>query len=340
MRRLLNRKTNLKTEPQTTGSRDAALFRQPQSTAILVPLSVHFVLLLVLPALIHASAPDRFAPAQTLRAELKEDRVVVSVEGKLFTEYLFTSESKYPYFFPVNGPRTGRSVTVRNTEPYPHHSSLFFGCDKVSGGNYWQEGLERGRIVSKEVRLTRASGSEIAFDQDCRWERPGAEAPFDDHRQIVISAPSPDLRLIDFAIMLVARTNVWIGKSNHSLFAVRVASEISVKGGGSLVNAHGDRAERGTFGRPSPWADYRGDRGGETEGIAILVHPKDHWFPPRWFTRDYGFMSPTPMNWLEGNALTLAAGEKLHFRYRVIVHAGDFTSQDLEKEFRRWSEKL
>ncbi|MBI2949371.1 MAG: PmoA family protein [Verrucomicrobia bacterium] len=282
----------------------------------------------------------RFAPAQTLRAELKQDRVGVSVEGKLFTEYLFAGESKYPYFFPVNGPRTGRSITARNIEPYPHHSSLFFGCDKVSGGNYWQEGLERGRIVSKQVRLTRASGVEIAFEQDCRWERPGAEAPFDDHRKVSISAPSPDLRYIDVAITLVARTNVRIEKSNHSLFAARVAPEISVTGGGCLVNANGDRGERGTFGRPSPWSDYRGTRDGVSEGLAILAHAQDRWFPPRWFTRDYGFMSPTPMFWLEGDALTLRDGERLEFRYRVIIHAGDLGVPDLEKAFRLWSEKL
>ena len=78
------------------------------------------------------------APAQQLRAEAKSDRVSVYVGDQLFTEYLSLPDAKYPYFYPVNGPRTGRSVTVRKTEPYPHHSSLFFGCDRG----------ERGRLLA------------------------------------------------------------------------------------------------------------------------------------------------------------------------------------------------
>lgn len=276
---------------------------------------------------------------RSVKAELKQDRVIVFVDGKPFTEYLFTADEKYPYFFPVNGPRTGRGVTTRREPQYPHHSSLFFGCDRVNGGNYWQEGLERGRIVSKTIRLVRESGQQVVFEQECRWERPGVEAPFDDHRVITIAAPSPDRRQIDFDITLTARIPVRIEKTNHSLFAARMAPELSVKGGGTLVNALGDQGEKGTFGKPASWADYRGTRDGETEGLAILCHPANRWSPPPWFTRDYGFFSPTPLNWIENGALEMAKGEKLRLSYRVIVHAGAPTVADLEAEFQRWSKE-
>jgi hypothetical protein len=281
--------------------------------------------------------PFRSGPPEVLRAELKPDKVVLTVAGKLFTEYLFTAESKYPYFFPVNGPRSGRSVTTRRTEPYPHHSSLFFGCDKVNGGNYWQEGLERGRIASKAMKLIRAAGNEVAFEQDCRWERPGADVPFDDHRRILVSAPSPDLRAIDFEITLTARNKVRIDKTNHSLFAARLAPELAVQGGGQLINAYGEESERGTFGRVAPWMDARGSREGETEGLAIFCHPKNRWHPAPWFTRDYGFFSPTPLWWLEKRFIEFAPGEKLHLRYRVLVHAGQPTKEKLQMEFEKWS---
>jgi hypothetical protein len=289
-------------------------------------------------ALTHSGAAAAPAPAaQNVVAEVGRDRVLVRIAGKVFTEYLFTEDEKYPYFYPVNGPRTGRSITERRLNPYPHHSSLFFGCDKVNGGNYWQDGLERGRIVSKNIRLVRGSGPEIEFRQECRWERPGAEPPFDDHRTIRISAPSPDLRYIDFEVTLVARIPVRIEKTNHSLFAVRMAPEFAVKAGGVLVNAQGERGEAGTFGRPSAWADFRGTREGETEGVAILCHPDSRWYPSPWFTRDYGFMSPTPMYWPEKGAVELKAGESVQLRYRVLVHAGNPGSDSLEREFRRWS---
>ena len=74
--------------------------------------------------------------------------------------------------------------------------------------------------------------------------------------------------------------------------------------------------------------DYYGKRQNTGyEGIAVLQHPSNEWFPSPWFTRDYGFISPTPMNWPEnGEATSLKKGEKIKLRYRVIVHGG--TTQD------------
>lgn len=302
------------------------------------PLSrlLSFCLASLLPAVCAAGEPG---VPQPLAAELKADRVVITVAGRLFTEYLFKPDEKYPYFFPVNGPRTGRSVTTCRAEPYPHHSSLFFGCDKVNGGNYWQEGLERGRIVSKDVKLIRASGNEVVFEQDCRWERPGADAPFDDHRRITVSAPSADERFIDFEVTLTARLEVRIDKTNHSLFSARMAPELSVKAGGRLVNTHGDAGEKGTFGRPAPWMDARGTRDGVTEGLTIFCDPKNRWHPAPWFTRDYGFLSPTPMFWLDDGFVEFAPGEKLHLRYRVLAHAGDPTKARIEEVHQQWTSR-
>ena len=97
---------------------------------------------------------------------------------------------------------------------------------------------------------------------------------------------------------------------------------LSVDSGGTLVNARGDRTEEGTFGKPAEWADFYGSRGGVVEGLAILNHPENRWTPPPWFTRDYGFFSPTPFNWFEEGHLDLPRGEALRLRYRVVVHGG------------------
>jgi hypothetical protein len=271
-----------------------------------------------------------------LRAKVERERLSVYGGGQLFTAYEFGARNKYPHFYPVNGPRSGRSVTTRQTEPYPHHSSLFFGCDRVDGGNYWQEGLERGQIVHRRLRVIRARGASVAFEERCSWERPGAASPFADVRRVTIRAPSPDRRIIDFQITLTAKRDVRIEKSNHALFAARMAPDLATTGGGLLISARGDRNEAGTFGQPAPWADYRGARGKVTEGLAILCHPEDPWFPPRWFTRDYGFFSPTPMFWLENDRLDLARGQALRLRYRVVIHADQPDAAELNALHRAW----
>ncbi len=277
------------------------------------------------------------AAGETLRAERLADRVRVTVGGKLFTEYKYADDQKTPYFYPVVGPRSGQSVTTESSNPYPHHHSLFFGSDMVNGGNYWQDGLERGRIVAQETRVDRAEGSAVEISQTTLWSRPGAESPIRDTRRIRITAPSPEVRYIDFDVTLTPLIPVTILQTNHSLFAARMVAGLSVDSGGTLVNANGEQREQGTFGKAAPWADYWGTRQGVTEGLAILNHPSNPWSPPPWFTRNYGFFSPTPFNWMEGGRLELPVGRELRLRYRVVVHGGGTDEAAIAEHYRRYA---
>jgi hypothetical protein len=266
----------------------------------------------------------RNAPALLLHAETQDDAVIVRVDGEVFTTYRFAPSQKYPYLFPVNGPRSGRSITTESSDPYPHHHSLFIACDRVNGANFWQEDNARGQIVSQGPTIEEQGGGRVVISDRCDWRVPGQEAVLQDERRITIQAPGPDLRWIDCEFTLVALAPVEILKTNHSLFAARVVPELSVGSGGTLVNAEGKTTEKGTWGVASAWCDASGERQGVAEGIAILQHPANRWYPAPWFTRDYGFLSPTPMFWPEnGESTQLAQGERLTLRYRVVVHAGN-----------------
>ncbi|MFH1717754.1 MAG: PmoA family protein [Planctomycetota bacterium] len=281
-------------------------------------------------------SPSTRAAQQKVAATLDKDKIVVTIDGKLFTCYKFDAEQKYPYFWPVNGPLSSQSVTTETSEPYPHHHSLFFGCDRVNGGNYWQDVNKRGQIVSQGPNIVEASGRRIVITDTCLWRQPGAEPIIRDLRRIVVTAPDENVRLIDFEISLEPLVDIQILKTNHALFSARVVPELSVQSGGTLINAEGKSTEKGTFGIASPWCDYSGTRDGLTEGIAILENPTNRWFPCKWFTRDYGFFSPTPMYWLEGDKLDLPKGQPLTLRYRVVVHAGDVKTADIAGMFEQY----
>jgi hypothetical protein len=272
-----------------------------------------------------------------LTAERLDDRIIVRVADRTFTCYRFGAGQKYPYFYPVNGPATGLSLTTESSLPYPHHRSLFFGCDKVNGGNYWQEGNDRGQIVSRGARIAVDGPTRVEILDECDWRRPDRTPIIHDQRDIRIEAPSARLRLIDFAVVLTALDEIRIERTNHSLFAARVTPELSVTQGGALVNAAGAEAEKGTFGAASPWCDYSGRHCGEIEGLAIFDSPQNPWFPSKWFTRDYGFFSPTPMEWLGSEGFRLGKGETLRLQYRVVVHAGTAGEAGVEALFKAWS---
>jgi len=265
-------------------------------------------------------------------------RIDVTIGGKFFTSYRFAADEKYPFFFPVNGP-SGASVTSMRNGEYPHHSSLFFGCDKVNGGNYWQEGLDRGRIVSKGPVIEAASGKEIVIRDACDWTRPGAPQPLRDTRRIVISAPSPALRQIDFEVTLEALEEVVIQKTNHSFFSARMDPDLTPVYGGTMINAEGAKGEQGTFGKPSPWLACFGARNEKaSEGLAILQHPQNPGYPAPWFTRDYGFLSPTPMFWpADGKDTRIAKGGKLRLCYRVLVFSGTLETAAISRIFTDFS---
>lgn len=271
-------------------------------------------------------------------AKLEENQLVVTVGGEVFTCYKFAGSQKYPYFWPVNGPASGKSITTESSQPYPHHHSLFFGCDQVNGGNYWQEGNERGQIVSQGIEIIEASADRVVFTDKCLWRQPGAEPVIRDIRRVIITAPSKDLRFIDFEISLEPLVDICILKTNHSLFSARVVPDLSVDSGGLLVNAEGKTGEEGTWGVASPWCDYSGTREGVTEGIGILQHPDNRWFPSKWFTRDYGFFSPTPMFWPEAGRTELPKGEALTLRYRVVIHTGDARTAGIEQIFEQYAQ--
>ena len=276
------------------------------------------------------------AAAARVGARQEADAVRVEVDGKLFTCYRFAAHQKYPYFWPVNGPGSGQSLTTETSEPYPHHHSLFFGCDRVNGFNFWQEGNERGQIVSAGPKIVDAGPQRVVFTDRCLWRVPGAEPLIEDLRRVVITVPSSELRFIDFHITLRALTDVRVTRTNHSLFSMRVMPHLSVRGGGTLIDAFGRSGEKATFGRKGPWCDFSGENAGRVEGIAILDHPENAWFPAPWFTRDYGFASPTPLNWLNEDGWCLPGGETFSLKYRVVVHTGDANQVGIHTLYRQW----
>lgn len=284
---------------------------------------------------------DIQADTLDLKAIQHEDRITVMEQNSVLTEYRYAHAQKYPYFYPVNGPVSHQSVTTESSEPYPHHHSLFFGCDRVNGGNYWQDVNERGQIISDEVKLIESQGERVMFENRCTWKRPDAEPPLQDVRRITITAPSPTLRVIDFDITLTALIAVQVEKTNHALFSARMIPALSVNGGGTLINAEGYLNEVSTFGRESRWCHYYGPRvdlGNPSlvEGLAILPHPSNSDYPAPWFTRDYGFFSPHTLMWIDEPA-RMDRGDRITLRYRVVVHSGELTPYYLDLIATDWS---
>jgi len=200
--------------------------------------------------------------------------------------------------------------------------------------------LKGGQIVSVSDNIIENNGPRVVIENECIWKRPDAEPPIKDFRKITITAPSKDMFQIDFEVTLEMLTDVRIEKTNHSFFSGRMDDSFAVENGGMMVDTDGALGEKGTFGKPSPWIDCFGKRGDKIEGMAIMQHPSNAWYPSPWFTRDYEFFSPTPMYWpADGIATVMKKGETIHLKYRVLVHSGTNETSKISDEFKKYQDE-
>jgi hypothetical protein len=257
----------------------------------------------------------------------------------LVTSYRAHPNQKYPYLYPLAGPVSGLSLTAETSTPYPHHRSVFFACDRVNGGNYWQGPVDLGQIVSKGPKLAQVTPQSAEILDACEWRKPGQTPVMTDRRKITVHVVDSRLRWIDTEIQWTAIQDVTIEKTNHALFSVRAAADLIPWAGGKLENSLGKFGEKGTFGQPAGWCTFYNKRAGMpndvVEGVALFNHPLNPWKECPWFTRDYGFISPSPFNFAD-KPWQLAAGKSVQLRYRVVAYAGTPTATGLEGLYKAW----
>jgi hypothetical protein len=293
-----------------------------------------------------------------ITAERSERGVVVKIDGELFTEYL-TEAGQSPALWPIIGP-TGKPMTrsypvgprePSETNDHPHHQSLWFTHDEVSGHNFWSENRNgrgrRGAHVAHREFVEVAEGGETARIVTRNDWMDGNEKIFEDERTIVCGTRENGDRWIDFAITIKATEgDVTFADTKEGTFAVRVADTMRLEAeqGGRIVNSEGQE-DGDAWGMPARWVDYTGPVAGETVGIAMFSHPSSFRPKTRWHVRGYGLFAANPFGYRdfpepersEQGAVTIPKGDELKLRYRVLLHKGDTDNAELEKAFQEFA---
>jgi Methane oxygenase PmoA len=295
-----------------------------------------------------------------LTVERSSNGAVVKIDGQFFTEYVTLSGNR-PILWPIQGP-TGAKMTrdypmiKRDDElhDHVHQRSLWFAHMEVNGWNFWAEkgsfaegkkayteqiakvGLQQHREFSKlEGGKDKATIVSITD-----WLSPDGKKQLEDERRLTFSG-NDQARIIDFDIDLKATEGpVVFGDNKDGVFGIRIPSTMDLKQAskdaahGSIVSSEG-RRDDAAWGYPAAWVDYNGPVDGKTLGVAILNHPSSFRYPTTWHVRDYGLFAANPFGLADfakghkdpephpNGEHTLAKGDTLRFRYRVIFHQGD-----------------
>ena len=183
------------------------------------------------------------------------------------------------------------------------------------------------------------------------WLDPKGVTLLSDARKMTFYS-HPNMRIMDFDIRVKAVEPVKFGDTHEGSFGVRVAAWLEEpapdyvprgakgearptepKRTGKITNSEGQETEANVRGKRANWADYSGEYQGEKLGIAIFDHPSNPRHPTYWHTRGYGMFAANifGVRDFEGDksrdgSLALKPGERLRFRYRVVIHPGDAAS--------------
>lgn len=307
---------------------------------------------LMLPAIAIAFLAAELAAAE-ITAERSGKGVVVKIDGQLFAEYL-TDFNGTPILWPIVGP-TGKRMTrshpmgegPNERKDHPHHRSMWFTHGDVNGLSFW----DRETIGHREfVKIE--SGKRAVIVTRNGWLDSQGKAVCEDERTCTFGTDG-DARWIDFDITIKAADKpVKFGDTKEGTFGIRVPGTLKVDAkkvdpnlGGRIVNSEG-QTDGNAWGRPAAWVDYHGPVGGETVGIAILNHPSSFRFPTYWHVRTYGLFAANPFGLhhfkndskLDGSH-TLAPGETMTLRYRVLLHRGDEKAGKVAEAFAAYAKE-
>jgi Methane oxygenase PmoA len=291
------------------------------------------------------SAQVRFAP---------ED-IAVNVDGKPFTTFHYGSDANKPFLAPLRS-ASGKIVTRRfpmenvagESRDHLHHRGLWFSYDDVNGVKFWENDPSYtkphiGRIVVRDA-VWKDGDRSGTLTATLEWRDPDGKALLLENRNMTFYS-DPKLRTIDFVITLTAARDVTFGDTKEGAFAIRLADSFTERKGGKMVDADGRTGMANVWGKRSNWVDYTAEVDGERLGVAIFDHPANPHHPTYWHARDYGLFSLNPFGQnsfdenMPENHVKLTAGQKIAFRWRVVVHPGDAESGHIAELYKEYAAK-
>jgi len=306
--------------------------------------------------------------AQVKVTQQGTEKISVEIDGKPFTDFYIGPGTAKPYLAPlrsVSGKVVTRGYPMENiageSKDHPHHRGLWFTHGMVNGYDFWgneesQKGAGKGKgiVVLKKVDKV-SSGKKSGLIQATFDWTAGGQTILTEERKMVFYS-DPNMRIIDFDILLrPVADKVTFGDTKEGTFAIRLAPELEEqqprnipmpKRTGKMVSSTGKTGEKQVWGSRAEWVDYFGSVQGERLGITIMDKPGNPRHPTYWHARAYGLFAANPFgihdfendkaNPTKGD-LTMDLGRPLRFRYRVVIHPGDYLNAGIAEMYKTYA---
>lgn len=300
--------------------------------------------------------------AASVKLERSQGKIEVIVDGRPFTIYHFSPATAKPYLMPL---RTASGTIVTRGFPVvndvakgdpkgssfePHQRPLYFGHGDIDGLDFWQEPVfdkyytdhghqAYGHMVLKVVEQADAGKIRARFTLDSPNNREIGE-----ETQTFEFGGNANTRTIDCEFVLYATNGpLDIGDTKEGTFAIRLAPELSAPHA-HMLNSDGASGEKAIWGKPADWVSYSGTVDGKPVTVTIFDSPKSFRHPTTWHARAYGLFAANPFGIREftgdpnkDGSWTIPEGKSLTFRYRILVHDGEFSASQIAEAYREYA---
>jgi hypothetical protein len=291
---------------------------------------------LLIPCILVAAATwltaDRRSAAAEFAVQQTPDCVRITDGGQPVATYVFRDDKVWrPYFANVRAP--GGIQVTRNHPPVPNvdamdhdamHPGVWLAFGDVSGYDFWRN---KARVVHRRfVEPPAVRDGQVTFTAENRFQTASGDEVCQQTSRLTLAARPAGYLLLWDATFGSEQREIVFGDQEEMGLGVRVATPITVKQGGTILDAMGRRNEREVWGNAADWCDYSGIIDGRLVGITTMCDPGN--FRPSWLhARDYGALVVNPFGqqaFGKGPAskVVVKPGESFRLRYGVLLHAG------------------
>lgn len=260
-----------------------------------------------------------------------EKKVIISINNKPFTEYLFPDSLEKPVLYPLRS-ASGNIVTrgfplhplPGERTDHPHHVGLWFDYENVNGLDFWNNSYaipaknksHYGWIKQQQI-LKAKSGKKGLLKISANWEKQDGTILLKEISTFIFSGNETQ-RIIDRTTTLTAQQKVEFKDAKDGMLGVRVARQLELpvtqsesfaddKGNITTVDADGHKIANGNYltsegktgdsawGTRGRWCMLYGEKEGEMITLGIIDHPKNPGYPTYWHARGYGLFAANPL---------------------------------------------
>jgi hypothetical protein len=275
-----------------------------------------------------------------------EQKIIVTVNGQLFTQLLYADTLSKPVLFPILAadglPITrGFPLAPRPDDPTdnPQQLGMWMNYEKVNGIDFWnnssaipQEKKQLYGLIKIKQILQVSGGENGMLEYSADWINQAGQVLLQEKTKLMFFQEK-QVRWIDRVTELTAATMISMPDAADGLLALRVAHELELPvsemteykdGNGNVTRVQRTKDQTVTgdyitstgkkgdaaWGSRGNWCMLYGRRAGTPISITMIDHASNLGYPTYWHTRKNGLLAANPF----GQKIFSKGAENLNFK--------------------------